>query len=172
MTGNGIFDWLSILRSALAGTPAISTKLDLIPGVVPTARAVYLSHLSTILNPRYPCISLHLDAHADPRMQIPLRGLLYLDVWTPDRPPATGAALAVGKQGAWSIYTPVRRMLHMAHRRTSALEVFSTSEWSLKYAFEQRVTDDLWEPEYHLYHLAAQYEVILRECGASAAYGV
>jgi len=162
MAGN-IFEWLSHIRDLTLASSAASLLAD-VPGQAGGLKAVFSSHLSALPRVYHPSVSLTASFHSETVVAgVSQRGTMQVDVWVPDEGPTTG------KTGLWKIYVPIKAMLHNGHERPG--HPLNVNNWQVKWCFEGRVEDDLYEQKQHLYHLAALYEVVLREWGAEHVYG-
>lgn len=165
--------WLTHIRSVLlTRAPALALLIARVPlpPDQPDYPAIYTAHLSTIDKPAMPCVTLRAtwNTGAAPHL-LSARGVLLVEVWTPD----TGTV--AGQKGARRIYDEqIKPVLQMSHRHEKPPHdnPCTTAAWLVKWMTQIGRDDTGWDPDYHATHLVARYDVILRERGNDARYGI
>lgn len=155
------YPWVKHIRSQLlTRAPVLKTLLGRAP--VANDWAIYTAHLSALANAEFPAVTLHFAYEMHPVVATAMMGNLYVDVWTWDQVRQVGSPAAVGLTGLWAIYGPIRSLLHKADL-LQAPNPWSSATHEVSWLRERRADAREFDEGAHLFHLAAEYAVVLRE---------
>lgn len=121
-----------------SGNDAIILAYSLLnPAVSLVGGRVYPSHLRTIANPVYPCVTLAIPSGSTRIDGLAWDGMMQLDVWSKK-----------DRDELWAIYLQCRAILNL-----------SVDGW--RRCREAFVDDNLYEASTLTYHLASRYKIYI-----------